>query len=69
MRTKEDILNEINKAQILCNKLIMAIGQDYIRIRLYNEDDLIVMLNQKIDAYKTEGEKLLALERELAKTT
>ena len=66
MRTKTEIINELNQTQTLCNRLIMDIGQGYTRSYMTNNKALIAIVNQKIDAFKTAEAHLQSLEQELA---
>ena len=69
MRTKTEIIKELNQVQILCDRLIMDIGQGYARTRLTNDNSLVATVNQKIDAFKKAEAQLQTLEQELANTT
>lgn len=69
MRTKTEIINDINQTQTLCDRLIMDIGQGYAQVRLTNNNNLVATLNQKIDAFKNAEAQLRTLEQELAKAT
>lgn len=69
MRTKTEIIKELNQVQTLCDRLIMDIGQGYARTRLTNDNSLVATVNQKIDAFKKAEAQLRTLEQELANTT
>lgn len=68
MRTKTEIINELNQVQNLCNRLVMEIGQGYARIKLKNDESIIASVNQKIDAYSKAESQMRFLEQELANT-
>lgn len=69
MRTKIEIINELNQVQTLCDRLTMDIGKRYARFNLTNDNSLIATLNQKIDAFRNAEAHLWTLEQELANTT
>ena len=46
MRTKTEIIKELNQVQPLCDRLIMDIGQGYVRIQLSNENRLVATVNR-----------------------
>ena len=66
MRTKTEIIDELNQVQTLCNRLIMEIGYGYAQISLANDENLIASINIKIDAYREAESHMLLLEKELA---
>jgi hypothetical protein len=69
MRTKSEIIKDINQTQTLCDRLIINIGQGYAEVRLTNNNNLVATVNQKIDAFKKAEAQLRTLEQELANTT
>jgi prefoldin subunit 5 len=68
MRTKTEIIQDINQTQALCNRLIMDIGQGYAQVQLTKDNTLIEKINQKINAFQKAEVQLRTLEQELANT-
>lgn len=65
-RTTNEIINELNSVQNLCDRLIMEIGLGYARIRLTNDNSIVSSINQKIEAFKNAEMQLNILEQELS---
>jgi hypothetical protein len=46
----------------------MDIGEGYARMRIYNNNNLVPIINQKVDAFKKAEAYMKVLEQELANT-
>ncbi len=69
MRKKSEIIKELDRVQSLYNRLSMDIGQGYANIKLKNDDSLVAIVNQKIEAFKQAEVQLRLLEQELENTS
>jgi prefoldin subunit 5 len=68
MRTKKEIIEEINQVNTLINNLIMDIGEGYARMRISNDNYIVPIINQKIEALKKAEAQMNLLEQELGNT-
>lgn len=66
MRTKTEIIKELNEVQTLCDRLLMGIGLGYAHTRLKDDNSLIASVNQKIESFKKAEAEFQTLEQELA---
>ena len=68
MRTQQEIINELNVSQTVFNKLIMEVGQLYAQYRLTDNQNLLSIINSKVESSQQIELRLKLLEQELIKT-
>lgn len=68
MRTKSEIINEINETQNLYNRLALEIGLSFANYSQRKDELIMSEINKKIQIFQKTEAQLRFLENELANT-
>ena len=68
MRTQQEIIKEINETQTVFNELTMSIGQLSAQHRSTKDENLVLRINDKVNAFQEVELRLRTLEQELSRT-